>query len=297
MKVGIIGGGQWGRALATLAAEAGHEPRIGYRGDNPRGFQGTPNLAALCREVELVIFTVPARDLRESVRAARPGPGNRVVLATRGLEPDSGRWLSEIVIEESRALRVGALAGPAIASEVVARRPSAMVVASPTEEVARLTQEALHSPLCRIYTSGDLLGVELAGALVRVLSVALGLTEALQLGVGVQAVILTRGLAEGRRLGRALGAEEGTFAGLAGVGDLVASGRHPDHPGFARGQRLAREGGTEPVVVQDAEALLQLAARHKVNLPLTEAIAAIAAGKLKARLAIDMLMRREATAE
>ncbi len=297
MNVAILGSGQWGRSLAMLTAEAGHQPMMGYRGDPPRGFQGSPNLAALCREVELVIVAVPAHEVRGLLDVARPGPQNRVVLATRGLEPETGRWLSQVVLDETSCLRVGALAGPAIASEISARRPSAMVAASAFDEVAALTQKALHSPICRIYTSNDLVGVEMAGALVRVLAVAVGVADALQLGVGVQAVVVTRGLAEGRRLGKALGAAEGTFSGLSGVGELVAAGKHPEHPGTSVGKRLAVQGGADEGIAREAAALLTLAKRYKVNLPLTEAVGAIAAGKIKPRLAIDMLMRREATSE
>ncbi|MFM2248638.1 MAG: hypothetical protein RL071_4713 [Pseudomonadota bacterium] len=297
MNLAILGSGQWGRSLAMLAAEAGHQPRLGYRGQPPRGFAGSPNLAALCREVELVLVAVPLEAVGEVLSQAQPGPHNRVVLATRGLQPETGLWLTDLVKERTDCLRVGALAGPAIAAEVSARRPSALVAASPYEEVAALTQKALHSPICRVYTSSDLIGVEMAGALVRVLSVAVGVAEALQLGVGVQAVIVTRGLAEGRRLGRALGADEGTFSGLAGVGELVAAGKHPEHPGVVIGRRLCGAGGVEEAVVREAAALVALAQRHKVNLPLTEAVGAIAAGRVKPRLAIDMLMRREATSE
>lgn len=297
MIVGVIGSGPWGRALATLAAEAGNQPRIGYRKQPPRGFRGTPNLAALAREVELLLVAVPPSELRQMVRDARPGPGNRVVIASRGLEPDSGQWLSRVITEESRCLRVGALTGPALAAEVLARRPSAMVAASQFDEVAQLAQAALHSPICRVYTSSDLVGVELAAAMVRVLAVAVGMADGLQLGVGVQGVVVTRGLAEARRLGAALGASDGTFAGLAGVGDLVACGNHPEHPGYSVGMKLARTQGADHAIAAEAAALLALAERHGVNLPLTQAIAAIASGKLEPRLAIDMLMRRDATAE
>ncbi len=297
MNVGVIGSGPWGRALATLIAEAGNQPKIGYRGQSPRGFRGTPNLSALAREVDLLLVAVPPAEVRDVIRTTRPGPANRVIIACRGLEPGSGRWLSDVVAEESRCVRVGALTGPALAAEVLARRPSAMVAASPFDEVAKLTQTALHSPICRVYTTQDLLGVELAAAMVRVLAVAIGLADSLQLGVGVHGVVVTRGLAEARRLGQSLGAQDGTFAGLAGVGDLVACGNHPEHPGYAVGRKLSKTQGTDATIAADAGALIALAERQRVDLPLTRAIAAIAAGKLEARLAIDMLMRREATAE
>ena len=297
MIVGVIGSGSWGRALATLAAEAGNQPRIGYRGKPPRGFRGTPNLSALAREVELLLIAVPTSEVRETISQARPGPGNRVVLACRGLEPGTGKWLSQVITEESTALRVGALTGPTLAAEVLARRPSAMVAASAFDEVATMTQAALHSPICRVYTTNDLVGVELAGAMVHVLAVAVGMADALQLGVGVHGVVVTRGLAEARRLGQALGASDATFAGLAGVGDLVACANHPEHPGYSAGRKLALSGSANPKMAADAMALLTLAERHSVDLPLTRAIAAIAAGKLEPRLAIDMLMRRDATAE
>ena len=297
MIVGVIGSGPWGRALATLAAEAGNQPRIGYRGKPPRGFRGTPNLSALSREVELLLVAVPPAEVRDAIKSARPGPANRVVIACRGLEPRTGQWLSAVVTDESRCVRVGALTGPALAAEVIARRPSAMVAASAFDEVATMTQAALHSPICRVYTTSDLRGVELAAAMVRVLAVAVGMADGLQLGVGDHGVVVTRGLAEARRLGKALGAHDTTFAGLAGVGDLVACGNHPEHPGYSIGQRLVRTQGANPAMAGEAMALVQLAERNEVDLPLTRAIAAIAAGKLEPRLAIDMLMRREATRE
>jgi glycerol-3-phosphate dehydrogenase (NAD(P)+) len=298
MLVAILGAGSWGRALATLTAEAGHQPRIGYRGrPQALGFPGSPAWASLVAEADLTLLAVPPSAVREVVQKARPGPAARVVIAARGLEPGTGTWLSDVVRSESAALRVGALTGPALATEVLARRPGALVAASEFEEVQRCTQDALHSAICRVYTSGDLRGVELSGAMVNVLAVAIGVAQGLDLGLGVRGVIVTRGIAEVVRLARALGADPQTPAGLAGVGDLVGAAAHPDSPGFAAGMRIGRgQGGNEGAVVE-AQALLSLAARAGVDLPLTQAIAAIAANKLAPRLAIDMLMRRSATSE
>ena len=294
MNVAILGSGAWGRALATLVAEAGHRPHIGYRGRPPGGFPGSPNLAGLVRDADLVLVAVTPSGMREVIRAAKPGPRDQVVIATRGLEPDTGGWLSEIVTQETACVQVGALAGPALAAEVVKRHPSAMVVASRYSAVCERAQQVLHSPICRLYTSDDLRGVELAGAMIGVFTVVMGLADAMQQGVGVRGVIVTRGIAEATRLGRALGAQEATFAGLAGVGDLVAGGSHPEHPGYAAGVAIGRGQAAPTALLPEVKALLQLGQRAGVELPLTQAVAAILTGELRPRLALDMLMRRDA---
>lgn len=294
MKVAILGSGAWGRALATLVAEAGHRPHIGYRGRPPGGFPGSPNLAGLVRDADLVLVAVPSSAIREVIRSAKPGPRDQVVIATRGLEIESGGWLSETVSTETACLQVGTLAGPAVAAEVMRRQPSAQVIASRYDALCTRTQEALHSASCRVYTSSDLRGVELAGACTPLYAVVLGLADAMNQGVSVRGVIVTRGLAELSRLGQALGADPSTFSGLAGVGDLVASGSHPEHPGYAAGQQIGRGQSAPSALTPELNAVLQLAARHSVDLPLLNALSGIVSGKLRPRLAMDMLMRREA---
>jgi len=189
------------------------------------------------------------------------------------------------------------LAGPALADEVMQRRPSALVVASAFDEVTRLGQLGLHSAVCRVYTSRDIRGVEVAGAVGRVFAVALGLVDAMEMGVGIHGVIVTRGIAEATRLGEALGAEAHTFSGLAGVGDLVACGSHPSNPNYQSGRRIVMHKQAEPESEAAAAAVLSLSRRLGVEMPLTEAIEAIAGGRLAPRLANDMLMRRAATTE
>jgi glycerol-3-phosphate dehydrogenase (NAD(P)+) len=297
MNIGIIGNGAWGRALAMLAAKAGHQPRIGFRGTRPTGFPGTPNLSALSTESDLLLIAVHAHAVREVVDAIDLDAGARVVLATRGLAPETGEWLSDMVAENSPCRRVGVLTGPAVASEVVAGRPTALVVASLFDEVCKATQEAFHSEQCRVYTSQDLRGVELAGAMVRVLGVALGIADGVDFGVGARGVIVTRGLAEATRLGEALGAHPQTFFGLAGVGDLVSCASSPSHPSQEAGRAVARGGTATGYVLDETRSVLAIARRNGVDMPLTEAVLSIASGDVRPKLAFDELMRRSARSE
>mgnify|MGYP003950306945 CR=1 FL=1 len=297
MNVGIIGNGAWGQALATLAAKAGHQPRIGFRGDRPSGFPGTPNLAALVGDSEIVLIAVPASAVRDVVLSADLDAGMRVVLATRGLAPDTGEWLSDLVLKHTPCRRVGVLSGPAVAAEVVAGRPTALVVASAFDEVCLATQSALHSEQCRIYSSNDMCGVELAGAMVRLLGIALGIAEGVDLGVGSRGVVVTRGLAEATRLGLALGAQPQTFSGLAGVGDLVTCAASTNHPAMAAGRTVARGGTLTEDMLRETRAVLALANREGVELPLAQAVVAICTGEMRPRLAFDDLMRRSARSE
>ncbi len=285
MKVGIVGSGDTVDALARLARVAGNEVIVGGRA--PEGFAERADLDGLARDVDLLLLAMPPDRFREGVRALAPGPAARVVVATRGLEPETGRRLSEILTEESACLRVGALAGPILPGEVRRQSPCAAVVASPFVEVVRLARTALHSPACRIYGSEDLPGVELAGALVEVLGMALGVARGLGLGVGVQALLVSRGVAEGARLSAKGGGDPRTFAGLAGVGELVAASALPDHPAHVRGLALAR-GEPDPAAAALCAALLG----REPDLPITAGIGALASGRAKAREVLAALMTR-----
>lgn len=295
MIVGIIGEGEWAKALCSLVAEGGHFPKVGYQRKTVPGFKGTPNLPHLCKEADLIIYACPPPDLLSLVEESQLQPRNIVLISAKGLEPKTGRWLSAVVAEESPAIRVGALAGPALPSEVALRHPSALVVASAYNAVTKRSQQALHSSICRVYSSRDIIGVELAGAMVGMLSIALGLADSLQQGLGARGVIVARGLAEAVRLGKALGAEEHSFLGLAGVGDIVANGT--ENPKYKIGHRLGSSGRIDAQHISDLQSLLTLAESHTVELPLTKAIVAMSQGQLEPRLALDVLMRRAATTE
>ena len=295
--MGIVGGGQWGQALATLVASAGHLARIGTRGGRPIGFASTPNIEALARESDLLMLAVPSDAMADAVDAARPDAGTMVLIAGRGMNTREGGWVSDYITEKTPCRRVGALAGPALASEVVSGRPTALLVASPFDEVCRATREVLHSEHCRLYTTPDLRGVELAGAMVRALAVAVGIADGLDYGLGARGVIITRGIAEASRLGAALGADPRTFSGLAGVGDLVSCASSQGHPSHAAGRSLARGGGISERLTDEVRALIALGRSQGVDLPLTDAVLTISEGHESPRLVFDGLMRRAARSE
>ncbi len=273
MKVFLSGDGDLALALADLIGRAGHE------------------LSA--SDADLTVLVAPADRLRAEVRRVRPGPGDRVLIASRGLEPGTGRRLSSIVSEESACLRVGALGGPILPAEVRRQSPCAGVVGSPFDEVNHLAVAALHSSLCRIYPTRALGDIELAGALVDVLAVAIGVARTMGFGVGTEAMLVTRGVAEGMRLLRAArregpGGNGESFAGLAGLGELVAVAGVPEHPARDRGAALVK-GTPDPGLVAACDALL---ARCD-DLPITRAVSALAAGRLDPGAALRGLLQRE----
>jgi glycerol-3-phosphate dehydrogenase (NAD(P)+) len=297
MKVGILGGGKWGQALARLVLAAGNEPLIGWRDEKPPHFlPNTRKPAEVSDFAELLIVATSAAYVREGIRLAQPGPHNRVVVAGRGLDPVTGAWLTDAVLQECDALRVGALAGPAPVQEILDGGLCAGVVASRFEEVRAMTTEALHSNRYRCYGSADLVGVQLAGAAMPVLATLLGLATSLRgAGVGVHGMVLTRGFAETLRLGKAIGADSLTFTGLAGMGDLVAAQARPGQPHFDAGVALAA-GKLDAPSAALPRALLSLAKLHRVELPLTQALVAIYEG-LSPLDAVMKLMARGASEE
>ena len=197
MRVGILGGGQWGQALARLVIAAGHEPYIAYRDKRPPHIlpstDDPPQVSGSC---ELLLVATSAAFVRQAIQLAQPGPQHRIVVAGRGLDPVSADWLTDAVLQECDAIRVGALAGPAPIDEILNGGLCAGVVASRYDEVCRMTMEALHSPRYRVYASNDLLGVQLAGAMMPILATLVGLTSSLGgAGVGLHAMIISRGVA------------------------------------------------------------------------------------------------------
>jgi glycerol-3-phosphate dehydrogenase (NAD(P)+) len=328
MRCTVVGAGAWGTALADLLARNGHEVRIwAYEPDvvesinskheNLRFLRGhalSSSLEALgdvqraVEGAELVTLATPSHVLRRIIKSAsaslrRSAP---LVVATKGIEKDTLCLMTEVAEQEIAGATVVAISGPSFAVEVVSCQPTAVVVASTSSEAAGIAQRAFSSPYFRSYTHSDVIGVELGGALKNVMAVATGIAQGLGLGFNAQAALVTRGLAEMTRLGTALGAEASTFAGLAGLGDLVLtctgslSRNRAVGIELGKGRKLDdvlkdRETVAEGVVT--AQSARELAAREGVEMPIVDTVNRVLFEGQSARSAIAALMTRELRAE
>jgi glycerol-3-phosphate dehydrogenase (NAD(P)+) len=328
MRCAVVGAGAWGTALANLLADNGHQTHIwAFEHDvadainegheNPRflpGVQLNPALrATFDREAavvaaELIIYATPSHVLRDVASSSRPwlAPDATLVVATKGIERGRLALMTDVIGEEFPGHAVVALSGPSFAAEVAAHQPTAIVAASTDAAAASRTQKVLSSPTFRVYTNDDVAGVELGGALKNVMAVATGISDGLDLGFNARAALITRGLAEMMRLGATLGAKATTFAGLAGVGDLVLtctgalSRNRTVGLEIGRGATLSevlagRETVAEGVVT--TESAKALAERQGVEMPIVNAVHKILFERQPARWALVELMTRDLRGE
>jgi glycerol-3-phosphate dehydrogenase (NAD(P)+) len=328
MRCSVIGAGAWGTALADLLARNGHEVKlwayetdvvetINEKHENVRFLRGhalSPSLEAVgdigraVKGAELVTLATPSHVLRRIVKSASDAlpRGAPLVVATKGIEKGTLCLMTEVAEQEIRGATVVALSGPSFAAEVVSGQPTAVVVASKRDDAAATAQRAFSSAYFRAYTHTDVIGVELGGALKNVMAVATGIAEGLGLGFNARAALVTRGLAEMTRLGSALGAQQSTFAGLAGIGDLVLtctgslSRNRAVGVELGKGRKLDdvlsdRETVAEGVVT--AQSARELAAREGIEMPIVDTVNRVLFEGQPARSAIAALMTRELRAE
>jgi len=326
--VTVVGVTSWGLTLAQLFAHAGASVRLLARTDAeaetvrrrrteprriasvrlPPAVEITHQPAAALRDVEIVVLVVPAQRMRENLRhlAADLPPGAVVVSASKGIELGSGLRMSEVLGEElPRNIGRCALGGPNLAEEIARGLPATTVVAGPPD-AARAVQEALGSTRFRVYTHDDVTGVELGGALKNVIALAAGIADGLGGGDNAKASLITRGLAEITRLGIALGANPLTFAGLSGLGDVIATCASPLSRNRRVGEELGR-GRTLAAILAEmhhvaegvatTEAACALAARHHVELPIAEGMRQVLRGEISAAEGSRRLMEREPRSE
>jgi glycerol-3-phosphate dehydrogenase (NAD(P)+) len=318
MKAVVVGAGSWGSAFATLLRDRGHEVTLAARdpeqvaainetGRNPRyvpeadlrGIEAATIEEAPIDGSDLVAVAVPSAAYRDVV-GSLPG-GAPVLSLTKGLDPATGARLSTLV----RGRPVAVLSGPNIADEIVRGLPAAAVVASEDLELGVLLQLAINSTIFRVYVNEDIAGVELCAAAKNVIALAAGGADGLGLGDNAKAALVARGLAEMRRLAEAAGARPDTFAGLAGMGDLIVTCWAPTGRNRRAGELIAQGSTPEEAVARigmvvegltTAPVLRDLSHRLEIELPITEGVCAVLDGVALTEL-VEQLMRREPTTE
>jgi glycerol-3-phosphate dehydrogenase (NAD(P)+) len=253
---------------------------------------------------ELITLATPSHVLRPIARTAAKSiaEGTRVAVASKGIEQDTLALMTDVAAQEIPQSTVIALSGPSFAAEVIAQQPTAVVVASASEDAARFAQQTFSSIHFRAYTHTDVTGVEIGGALKNVMAVATGIAEGLGLGFNARAALITRGLAEMTRLGVRLGSEPATLAGLAGLGDLVLTCTGSLSRNRAVGVEVGRGASLEDVLagretvaegVVTTRSAHALAAREGVEMPIVDAVKRVLFEGQPARDAIGELMARE----
>jgi len=326
----VIGAGSWGTTAAALAARDAPTVLWSRRQDVadhinrehrnpiympeqplPDGLLATADLGEAVEGATAVIMAVPSHGFRDVYTRAAPAIDSRVPILslTKGIEQGTLATMTQVIAEVSPGHdpdRIGVLTGPNLAAEVAAGQPTAAVVAFADQEAAKVLQSIFMGPSFRVYTHDDVPGCELGGALKNVMAIAAGMSDGLGFGDNTRATLITRALAELSRLGIALGGRPSTFAGLAGMGDLIAtcistaSRNHRVGFGLARGQTL-QEITTEMKMVAEGikttRAVLDLASRHGIEMPIATQVGLVLYEEMNPREAVMRLMSREAKPE
>lgn len=323
--IAVFGAGSWGTALALLLARNGHPTLLwAHRPEhaaamarerrNPRFLpdQHFPDTLQVCSAfgealaaADDLLLVVPSGGFRETLEALAPrlGPRHRVAWGTKGLEPGSHLLLHELARRVlGEAIPLAAVSGPSFAGEVARGLPTALTVASEDETFAQAVAARLHGPSVRAYTSGDVIGVEIGGAVKNVLAIAAGIADGLGFGANARAALITRGLAEVTRLGVALGGRAETFTGLAGLGDLVLTCTDDQSRnrrmglGLGHGQSVAETQAAIGQVVEGvrtAREVRALAAERGVEMPITEQVYGVLYDGVAPEQAVRALLERE----
>jgi glycerol-3-phosphate dehydrogenase (NAD(P)+) len=330
VKAAVMGAGSWGTTFAQVLCDAGTPTTIWCRRPElaeaistahqnpgylpgitlPPGLAASTDPALALDGAELVVLAVPAQTLRANLTSwgGLLPSGALLVSLMKGIELDSCDRMSQVIAQGTKApdSRIAVVSGPNLALEIARRQHSATVVACSDEATAQQLQKACHTSYFRPYTNPDVVGCEIGGAVKNVIALAVGIAAGMGLGNNTQAMLITRGLAEISRLGAALGAEQHTFAGLAGLGDLVASCSSPLARNRAFGEQLGAgialaeviAGTTQTVEgVKSAASVRQLARRLGVEMPITEVMVAVLQDGLAIGEAALLLASRSAKPE
>ena len=323
-KIGVLGAGTWGMALARMLCVNGHEVTVWSAIEQevdqfsatrqhpnlpgmiiPEQIVFTKDIANVCTGMDILLFAVPSVFVRATAKKAAPyvTDGQIIVDVAKGIEADTLKTMTQIIADEIKnpAVRLVALSGPTHAEEVAKDLPTTIVSACKDMDAAEQVQEVFSNSCMRVYTNDDVLGVELCGAMKNVIALASGIAVGLGCGDNTKAALITRGMAEIARLGAAMGCKEQTFGGLAGIGDLIvtATSMHSrnNRCGMLLGQGLSPEEATKTVgmVVEGLNALpaaVRLAQLYKVEMPIVETVNAVVSGETPVSDAVRLLMSR-----
>ena len=297
MKIGILGAGTWGSALARILNNNGHEVTLWYHRQSPFDEKREHKKADLILDLDIkltndlmdvtnnkmLLLVVPSFAMRETLQKIKPYYNQQlIVIATKGFERESNLLMSEVVRDElGEMTQVVALSGPSHAEEVIMDYPTTLVSASDDINLAKIVQDTFMSDTLRIYTNEDIKGVELSGALKNVMAIASGISKGLGYGDNTQAALITRGMAEIIRLGIALNCNKETFNGLAGIGDLIVTATSTNSRnynfGLLIGQGYSKEQALKKVdmVVEGLYALeiaSELMEQHQIEMPIVQAV-------------------------
>ena len=331
MKVGVLGSGSWGTAIAALLAKKGHSVTMWSFEDQvvqdvllkrentkylpgvllPESLTITNSIPQAVSEAEVVVSVSPSQFVENSIKVAAEfiDPDTLICSASKGIETTTLRRMDEIFrdnLSEEQFTGFSVLSGPSFAQEVAAELPTAVVVASEIAEAATIIQNLFQTTYFRVYTGSDVIGVELAGALKNVIALAAGVGAGLGYGHNTMAALMTRGLAEMKRLGTAMGSESATFAGLAGMGDLVLTCTGNLSRNRTVGYRLGSGESIEHIItsmssvaegVKTAESVYELSQRYSVEMPITQEVYKMLKLGGSPELALLNLMEREPTCE
>ena len=321
-KVAVIGGGSWGSVIANLISHQCREVRIWLRDEesvrsinstrlNPRYFADAQfnervhayhDLKRIFEGgVHAIVWVLPSNACREVARQIAPElQGDELIIhATKGVEAGTMKRVSEVLVEELPCRRIGVMSGPNLANEMARGEPAATVIASPFSEVCEAGSALLAGDRFRIYTAQDVVGVEWAGTLKNILAIASGTLDAMNLGWNARAMLITRGLAEMVRFGTAMGAQESTFLGLAGIGDLLATCSSPLSRNYRVGFRLAKGESLEKILldlastaegVRTTRNVWEYASQQGISMPITAGVYQILEGRFSVQEVLHQLM-------
>lgn len=301
--IAVVGSGSWGTTLAKVAAGNGRKVLLWARRaelcdeinrtrrnhtylpdiDLPPSLEATPDLERICQSAKLIVVVVPSHGMRELAYAlgAFLSGEHVIVHASKGIEQGSYKRMSEVLRDETCARRIGVLSGPNLARELALGQPTGTLIASRYDEVVQRCQDAFNNGYFRVYAGQDVIGAEVGGAFKNVVALAAGVASGLGLGDNTRALLITRGLAEMARLGMAMGGELATFAGMAGIGDLIAtcsstlSRNHQVGVRLARGETIDQIQSHMQMVaegVKTTRAVQDFAVRHGLELPIVRAV-------------------------